>query len=332
MRRRATMMLESLITIQAILSNVNGAAIPRSLSASVRSVTIWTNIVISTDGYNDSPPRPPVIMTGRFPQPYSAGPPLNLQRSQRRNYLTSLGWTQRMPLTSTSRSYSTYLSSSSTVLFATPRGGDTHNNDSSKLNLHTSEQQDIELPFRKYGYRSAPFSWEELDQIIVKEKNLAKLSRSVVQEQDYQRALAKLRQEWKSTKDYILHSKFNLPKQLDKETQLYFVDETSANQQGQGVLRKLVPNDFPYYCAPGIEHWVLWKYGANSAISREDIDWAEGYLLHQPSSTNGVVDPNMISWENPPDMKSLPEINHVHILLRHNPNANPKLRRKGWLE
>jgi len=216
-------------------------------------------------------------------------------------------------------------------------GGDTHNNnDSSKLNFSNSEQQDVELPFRKYGYRSTPFSWEELNQIIVKEKNLAKLSRSVSQEQGYQRALVKQRQEWRSTKDKILHSKFNLPMQLDKETQLYFVDETSANQQGQGVLRKLVPNDFPYYCAPGIGHWVLWKYGANSAISSEDIDWAKESLLQLPSSTNdggNVVEANnMISWENPPDMKSLPEINHVHILLRHNPNANPKLRRKGWLE
>ncbi|KAL3926387.1 MAG: hypothetical protein SGBAC_013498, partial [Bacillariaceae sp.] len=161
--------------------------------------------------------------------------------------------------------------------------------------------------------------------------NLAKLSRSVAQEQDYQRALGQLRHEWNSTKDYILHAKFNLPKRLDKETQLYSVDEedtAASNQGGQHEsLRRIVPNDFPYFCAPGIAHWVLWKYGTNSEIATEDIDWAikELSLLIQPSADDGssssnVLDRNnVIYWENPPNLKSLPEISHVHILLRDIP-------------
>ncbi|CAJ1955641.1 unnamed protein product [Cylindrotheca closterium] len=374
-------MLQSLIALQAILANVNsGAVLSRSLSSSTICATTTTTtttvlanncnrVIAIEDEYSNTNGRShPATATGRFSQPYAAGPPLNFpHQQQQRNYFDSpLGWTRRRVSSVSFTSRSSYSTASSqpspSSLFASRGGGrgdgsDADKDDESKLNFSTDEhQENIELPFRKYGYRSTPFSWDELDQIVVKEQNLAKLSRSVAQEQEYQRALVKLKREWKSTKDYILYSKFNLPKQFDEETQLYFVDEmeqaaSTANGQDQEhppqPLLRLVPNDYPYYCAPGIEHWVLWKYGTtNSMISSEEIDWAKKSLLQQhqqqsgdgmdhdddddgrSSSTTGAtpsivttttapVDPDMIAWENPPALKSLPEINHVHILLRH---------------
>lgn len=326
MTRRSAIMLESLIIIQAMLSNVNGAAISRSLSSSI----VAANQVMAINSLGVSP-----VTTGRFSQPYSGKVPLHhfQHAPQQRNCFASPGWHQRvLLLPPTSRSCST-----SSMLFATRGGGGDTHDESSQWNFSTkAEQQDIELPFRKYGYRSTPFSWEELHHIIVQEQNLAKLSRSVAQEQDYQRALGQLRQEWKSTKDYILHTKFNLPKRLDKESQLYSVDEeetppgAATNQGGQHeTLRRIVPNDFPYFCEPGIAHWVLWKYGTNSEIATEDIDWAIKELssLIPPSSaddgsssSSNILDQsNVIYWENPPNLKSLPEISHVHILLRDIP-------------
>ena len=62
----------------------------------------------------------------------------------------------------------------SSLLQTFPRGGKDE-----KENQKDNSEINIEIPFRKYGYRSVPFSWEELHEIIVKKKDLAKLSRSV---------------------------------------------------------------------------------------------------------------------------------------------------------
>ena len=290
-------MLESLITIQAILCNVNGAVIPRSISSSAGAITVLSNRVTAANGYDASI---------QFRQPWSLSQPSSrLQVGARQpHYFASPGWAPR---------YSSTLSSSSSILFAARGGGgDLHG---SNLSISTNSNQDeggvIEIPFREYGYRSTPFSWEELDKIIVQEQNLAKLSRSVPQEQEYQLALRALRKEWKSTKDYILHSKFGLPKELDQATKMYFVKDDTGNKAQS--LRTIVPNDFPYYCAPGIEHWVLWKYGGDSSISKEDVAWAKQEIAGQGSN---MGDDNVIWWENPPNLKSLPEISHVHMLVR----------------
>eukprot|EP00980_Cylindrotheca_fusiformis_P008649 scaffold1843_cov87-Cylindrotheca_fusiformis.AAC.5 len=169
------------------------------------------------------------------------------------------------------------------------------------------------IPFREYGYRSTPFSWEELYQIIVREQNLARLSRSVPQEEAYQLSLQNLKKEWKSTKDFILHSKFQLPYELDPETGKYHVSaQKGKNEEVEPILR-VVPNDFPYYCELGIQHWVLWKWGSNASITDEDIDYAKTQIKAKLGGNDAVED--MIYWENPPALKSLPEIAHVHFLV-----------------
>jgi hypothetical protein len=176
---------------------------------------------------------------------------------------------------------------------------------------------DIKLPFREHGYRCTPFSWDELHQIIVQEQDLAKLSRSVDQEQEYQKSLLQLKREWKSVKDYILHSKFQLPKEMDDDVQKYYVAETTIDRIHEPILR-VVPNDFPYHCAPGIEHWVLWKLGKESCITKEEIEFAQNVVQTEYSDVNE----NMICWENPPGLKSMPEIDHVHILFRQSKSGD----------
>lgn len=176
-----------------------------------------------------------------------------------------------------------------------------------------------QLPFREYGYRSTPFSWDELHQIIVTEQNLAKLCRSVQQEQEYQKSLHRIKKEWKSVKDYILHSKFHLPFEVDNcssssrsiPTKAHVTEETlheSTSKTAEPILR-IVPNDFPYFCAPGIHHWVLWKLGSVS-ITKEEIEDAKTVVQNEWAAHD------IIHWENPPALKSLPEIHHVHFLFR----------------
>ena len=180
-------------------------------------------------------------------------------------------------------------------------------------NNDTASSRRIEIPPRKYGYRTEPFSWQELQKIIVQEQNLARLSRSVEQEEVYQLYRHDLLQEYSSVYDHILHSKFGFPKSWNTAMERWETPrpKDSISKQEQDVKKAVVlaPNDFPYFTEPGIEHWVLWKL--YSKVSESDIVQAKQELMKQ---LGNVVD--SIHWENPPHLKSLPDIDHVHILVQ----------------
>jgi hypothetical protein len=175
------------------------------------------------------------------------------------------------------------------------------------------------LPPREYGYRAAPFSWSELQDIVLKQQNLAKLSRSVAQEETYQRYCEELLQECRSVYDHILHSKFGYLKRFNATTERWeayppTTTATASSRQKQPTI-VLVPNDFPYYAEAGIEHWVLWKLHAS--IEEGEVDKAKADLK---TRMGDVLD--MIYWENPPHLKSLPDIDHVHILVQRASNRD----------
>jgi hypothetical protein len=163
--------------------------------------------------------------------------------------------------------------------------------------------------------RSRPFSWSELQQIIIEDHDLAKLARSVEQEETYRRFRHELLQEYASVYDHILHSKFGYPKRLnDKTPQRWETYPRPQQEQGEPqpilVHVVLVPNDFPYYTEAGIEHWVLWKL--HEHIKQDDIKQAKEDLRQRFVGD----DVDLIHWENPPHLKSLPDIDQVHILVQ----------------
>lgn len=201
-------------------------------------------------------------------------------------------------------------SSSSSVTVCSPlptrwlSGGAT--SDKNKTDLLEPDSATVGLPFREYGYRSKPFSWEELHQIIVVEQELARLSRSVEAERRYKMEREVLLEQYESIYDHILHTKFQFEKRLDEESGLWkAVPPAVANS-----TTSLVKNAYPYFTESEIEHWVLWKL--YSEISKEDVDQAIEEL--QSRYGGDIVD--TIWWENPPALKSLPDINHVHILVK----------------
>jgi hypothetical protein len=171
----------------------------------------------------------------------------------------------------------------------------------------------VPIPSRKHGYRTLPFSWSELQEIVVEEQDLARLSRSIQQEETYQRYRQDLLQEYRSVYDHILHSKFGFVKKFNRDSQRMEAqqpDETDDDSSTEMMIRlALLPNDFPYYTQTGIEHWVLWKL--NGSITEEDIDEAKKDLRNRLGDIVGFI-----HWENPPHLKSLPDIDHVHILAR----------------
>lgn len=161
------------------------------------------------------------------------------------------------------------------------------------------------MPQREIGYRTVPLSWQELVHIIQVQKDLKRLSRSVEQEKDYQIYMRDLKQEWESVYDHILHSKFSLEKRTNSAGKFFAYPPVSEIKE---TRKCVVPNDFPYYLDDDIEHWVLWKLGGD--CTEEDINLAREEIREK----TGVTE--FLHWINPPHLKSLPEIDHVHFICR----------------
>ena len=68
----------------------------------------------------------------------------------------------------------------------------------------------------------------------------------------------------------------------------------------------LAPNAFPYWVAPGIQHWVLWS--ASGPLSVREI--REAIAVQRPA---GVTE--ALWFENLPAAKTIPGIWHVHVFL-----------------
>lgn len=162
----------------------------------------------------------------------------------------------------------------------------------------------IELPVLEYGYRTQCMEWAELKDIILVQQDLAKLTRSVEQQTEYERFKRSLKQSWRSVLDHILSTKFGLERRVDAVSGLAYAYPPLSQVQEQKFI--LVRNDFPYYTALNVDHYVLWKLHGECTMA--EIQQAK----HDIQSESNVVD--CLHWINPPHLKSLPDIDHVHIL------------------
>lgn len=167
----------------------------------------------------------------------------------------------------------------------------------------------ISLPKLKYGYRTTKMNWPELFDIIEKEKDLAKLSRHETQQREYEIFRYYLKRQYQSVVDFILCSKFGHDRIRNDEDDDESVGLWKAHpplSKVSNVKKVLVPNDFPYYTDDDIVHYVLWKTKLD--ITKEDIEDAQKELRTRLQLKE------ILHWVNPPHLKSLPEIDHVHFL------------------
>ena len=186
--------------------------------------------------------------------------------------------------------------------------------------------------------RQTPLSWDELRNIIIVVKDLSKLARSKEQTNTYRKCRATINNEWVSIYDYLLCTKFGFDwvyaedsetdvssstynqhqiKKRSKPTfQKYLQQRENSTTTTQPQL-KLCLNDFPYYFEPNIHHYVLWKLGG--VVTAGEITQAKKDILCQAHTSVVDIDKDhevFLHWINPPHLKSLPGIDHVHILYR----------------
>ena len=195
-------------------------------------------------------------------------------------------------------------------------------------------------------FATIKYQWEDLRDII--DNNRFPILRHVDQETTYRLYSQKLKQEWKSVYDFVLHTKFNFGKRLiqrdygghqgnsvqsveeynyesivkqiptlpeiQSPPKDYVWESYSAHcvnnndvEKKMDSQRLLAKNDFPYYMEDGIEHWCLWKLGGDD-VNDVDINWAKEELKKKGNITE------MMHWINPVHLKSLPDIDHAHIV------------------
>jgi len=174
------------------------------------------------------------------------------------------------------------------------------------------ELSSLPLPTLKYGYTDAPWTWEQLQELILVEQDLAKLSRSAEQQREYEIFRYCLKRQYESVLDHILISKFDFERRKTKEGrwQAY-----PSLKDSTTVQTRLVLNDFPYCMPDGIVHYIFWK--TKESVTPKDIENAKLELRRQRK----VAD--TLHWINPPHLQSLPDIDHVHILCKLEDGTTP---------
>lgn len=165
----------------------------------------------------------------------------------------------------------------------------------------------MEFPTRR-------MEWSQLVEIIAVDKDLARLRRSQQDQQVYDEYMTNVvRAHYHTVMDFILITKLNVPVEDEPTAEgikKRVVPIQQVTNNGTQVRKRLVPNDFPYYFERDVEHWILWKLGGDG-IAPTEIEEAKDELRQK---LGNVAD--TLHWINPPALKSIPEIDHVHILCR----------------
>ena len=198
--------------------------------------------------------------------------------------------------------------------------------------------------------RRQPITWDEARNLIP--GNLSGLARSREQETAYRAGRARIKDEWESIYDYLLVTKFGFDWTWGEGAPVVDTDDSPGTAETTRLVRRkrsrpthreyfdnlqfddgtqlrFCPNDFPYYFESGIEHHVLWKLGGD--VTDEEVASAKAELLDLNSVGRELSAERLeqisngtdvfLSWVNPPSLKSLPGIDHVHILL-HKPGLS----------
>ncbi len=140
---------------------------------------------------------------------------------------------------------------------------------------------------------------------IIESGCLELLGRSLEQQLQFKVFSEQLKLEWSSSSDYILSTKFGIPIVLNPDETKSVVKPFPPEFQTEKLV--LSENQFPYYFEPTVQHFLLWKL--NGLITENEIFNAIESLK------SSVVVADFAYYVNPPHLKSMPEIEHAHIIV-----------------
>ena len=148
----------------------------------------------------------------------------------------------------------------------------------------------------------------------IKNNELHKLGRSVHQRSEYHKAMDMVRLDFYSIYDYILINKFHC--------NIEYCDCNRKVAVRGSIAMPIVCalNDFPYFFEDNVVHYILWKIG-EEAIKYDEIQNA----IHHLKLQYGICKHKILGstfFMNPIELKSIPEINHMHIVLHLDYNSS----------
>jgi hypothetical protein len=139
---------------------------------------------------------------------------------------------------------------------------------------------------------------------IVNNKEFHRLSRDKSLQSTYDGYKKRIRYEWVSMGDYILNKYFpELDTTTDKGKRC--IDRSVFPKH---EISHLCPNTFPYRVHESVDHYVLWKI--NGKITQKDID----HHMDMIKDKRWVDD--FVAFENPTERKSIPEVEHIHVMIK----------------
>ncbi|KAI8615624.1 hypothetical protein BC830DRAFT_283433 [Chytriomyces sp. MP71] len=150
-------------------------------------------------------------------------------------------------------------------------------------------------------------SWEQVKE-TVETQSLHRFSRTPEVTEAYLHHLQTNVKRFASISDCVKVQTLHLPSFIkDELIHAVPVDQASGWKVKPWTLTK---NRFPYAVEKGVEHWVLWSIG-EKALDNLQIQ--------------SICDREFLGLEytflvNPPRLKSVPEIHHVHIFFHETMN------------
>ena len=142
------------------------------------------------------------------------------------------------------------------------------------------------------------------------------LGRTFDQHREYKTFMNKVRSEWSSGSDFILAERIGVPYVIGTDGKKTVIrSEMLVDPRFQGKLFFL-ENDFPYNFESNMKHFCLWKIGGEINVEGSDCEIrGEMAKIGYPAAR---LNDTWCYYINPPNLKSVHDIDHAHIIIRVN--------------
>lgn len=171
------------------------------------------------------------------------------------------------------------------------------------------------------GVCLSPMDWNTLQAIVAdgSVSVMRRLGRSRETLQSYREFKERINETYSSIVDKIMIDVFKCDWKVNEDGKMEHVPTAhgwsagslsgppSRSALGPHAGPFFVKNDFPYNLAPGIEHYLLWS---DHVMSADEID------IHLQSDPIAKQSSSRLTFVNPVELQSIPDIHHVHVLLK----------------
>jgi hypothetical protein len=162
-----------------------------------------------------------------------------------------------------------------------------------------ADRERLEAAFVKLCRRRLPISLEDA-KLLCKWQFLELARRDAAVLAALKARMTETKKRWSSTADMIRHRFFGVEARLDGEGRLSAAPLPADEQRWAWM-----PNEFPYLCEAGIEHWLLWMN-----VRVDDAEIERQIAQRVPTGSEYCWAPQKT------ECQTIPAIFHVQVFVR----------------